>query len=124
MGEERDEFPVGMRVLAVDDDPTCLKVLDAMLHQCKYHGLFDFSLCFLLFVQSLVLFIQFYSMWVFGLHLISCWEIGKWFVHFDEFYLSTVGKNVFFGGINLSSPILFIAVLSLEFVIWVSVDLC
>ncbi|ONK59558.1 uncharacterized protein A4U43_C08F7700 [Asparagus officinalis] len=37
MGEERDEFPVGMRVLAVDDDQTCLKVLEAMLRQCKYH---------------------------------------------------------------------------------------
>lgn len=39
MGDERDVFPVGMRVLAVDDDPTCLKVLEAMLRQCKYHGL-------------------------------------------------------------------------------------
>ena len=23
----KDQFPVGMRVIAVDDDPTCLKVL-------------------------------------------------------------------------------------------------
>lgn len=33
----RDQFPVGMRVLAVDDDPTCLKVLETLLHRCQYH---------------------------------------------------------------------------------------
>ncbi|KAI5441122.1 two-component response regulator ORR24 [Lathyrus oleraceus] len=32
-----DRFPVGMRVLAVDDNPTCLMVLDKLLRQCKYH---------------------------------------------------------------------------------------
>uniref|UniRef100_A0ACD6AEC7 Uncharacterized protein n=1 Tax=Avena sativa TaxID=4498 RepID=A0ACD6AEC7_AVESA len=34
---ERDQFPVGMRVLAVDDDPVCLKVLEALLRRCQYH---------------------------------------------------------------------------------------
>jgi two-component response regulator ARR-B family len=33
-----DRFPVGMRVLAVDDNPTCLKVLAKLLSECKYHG--------------------------------------------------------------------------------------
>ncbi|XP_062218405.1 two-component response regulator ORR24-like [Phragmites australis] len=33
----RDQFPVGMRVLAVDDDPTCLKVLESLLLRCQYH---------------------------------------------------------------------------------------
>nr|CAD1831933.1 unnamed protein product [Ananas comosus var. bracteatus] len=32
-----DQFPVGMRVLAVDDDPTCLKLLETLLIRCKYH---------------------------------------------------------------------------------------
>ncbi|XP_027368781.1 two-component response regulator ARR12-like [Abrus precatorius] len=32
-----DRFPVGMRVLAVDDDRTCLKVLENLLRQCKYN---------------------------------------------------------------------------------------
>ncbi|XP_019453317.1 PREDICTED: two-component response regulator ARR12-like isoform X1 [Lupinus angustifolius] len=32
-----DRFPVGMRVLAVDDDRTCLKVLENMLRSCQYH---------------------------------------------------------------------------------------
>jgi hypothetical protein len=27
-----------MRVLAVDDDPVCLKVLEALLRRCQYHG--------------------------------------------------------------------------------------
>ncbi|OMO90950.1 hypothetical protein COLO4_18766 [Corchorus olitorius] len=33
----RDLFPVGMRVLAVDDDPICLKVLENLLRKCQYH---------------------------------------------------------------------------------------
>ena len=37
-GGGRDQFPVGMRVLAVDDDPTCLKVLENLLRRCQYHG--------------------------------------------------------------------------------------
>lgn len=53
MGEERDEFPVGMRVLAVDDDLTCLKVLEGMLRQCKYHG------------STLVSYIKFVTLFVF-----------------------------------------------------------
>ncbi|KAK7411608.1 hypothetical protein VNO78_03043 [Psophocarpus tetragonolobus] len=32
-----DPFPVGMRVLAVDDDPICLKVLETLLRKCQYH---------------------------------------------------------------------------------------
>ncbi|PKA48280.1 Two-component response regulator ARR12 [Apostasia shenzhenica] len=32
-----DQFPIGMRVLAVDDDPICLKVLETLLLRCKYH---------------------------------------------------------------------------------------
>ncbi|KAK9275968.1 hypothetical protein L1049_023244 [Liquidambar formosana] len=39
IGEEatEDRFPVGMRVLAVDDDPICLRVLDGLLRKCQYH---------------------------------------------------------------------------------------
>ncbi|OEL33659.1 Two-component response regulator ORR23, partial [Dichanthelium oligosanthes] len=36
-GRVRDQFPVGMRVLAVDDDPVCLKVLETLLRRCQYH---------------------------------------------------------------------------------------
>ncbi|RHN49567.1 putative response regulator and transcription factor RR-A-type family [Medicago truncatula] len=32
-----DKFPIGMRVLAVDDDRTCLKVLERLLQRCQYH---------------------------------------------------------------------------------------
>nr|QUV77618.1 two-component response regulator ARR0 [Lilium lancifolium] len=31
-----DQFPVGMRVLAVDDDPVCLRLLDTLLRRCQY----------------------------------------------------------------------------------------
>ncbi|KAM0930444.1 hypothetical protein ACQ4PT_001121 [Festuca glaucescens] len=33
---EEDNFPEGLRVLAVDDDLVCLRVLEAVLRQCKY----------------------------------------------------------------------------------------
>lgn len=36
-------FPVGMRVLAVDDDPTCLLVLGNLLRQCDYRGIGFFN---------------------------------------------------------------------------------
>ncbi|XP_010429508.1 PREDICTED: two-component response regulator ARR12-like [Camelina sativa] len=35
--EALDQFPVGMRVLAVDDDQTCLKILETLLRRCHYH---------------------------------------------------------------------------------------
>jgi hypothetical protein len=35
-----DEFPAGLRVLVVDDDPICLMILERMLRQCSYQGLF------------------------------------------------------------------------------------
>ncbi|KAM7472950.1 hypothetical protein LguiA_011133 [Lonicera macranthoides] len=36
LGVEIDNFPVGMRILAVDDDPTCLMLLDGLLRKCQY----------------------------------------------------------------------------------------
>lgn len=33
---EDEKFPVGMRVLAVDDDRACLKVLEQLLKKCQY----------------------------------------------------------------------------------------
>ncbi|XP_010539470.1 PREDICTED: two-component response regulator ARR18-like [Tarenaya hassleriana] len=33
----KEQFPVGMRVLAVDDNPTCLRKLEELLLSCKYH---------------------------------------------------------------------------------------
>ncbi|CAA0806510.1 Two-component response regulator ARR12 [Striga hermonthica] len=32
-----ENFPVGLRVLAVDDDPICLKLLETLLRKCQYH---------------------------------------------------------------------------------------
>lgn len=37
---EMDRFPDGMRVLAVDDDVTYLKILEASLRKCNYEGMF------------------------------------------------------------------------------------
>ncbi|PIN08797.1 hypothetical protein CDL12_18616 [Handroanthus impetiginosus] len=31
-----DQFPAGLRVLVVDDDPTCLRILEQMLRTCQY----------------------------------------------------------------------------------------
>ncbi|XP_010665924.2 two-component response regulator ORR24 isoform X2 [Beta vulgaris subsp. vulgaris] len=35
--ESHDQFPVGMRVLAVDDNPICLRLLETLLRKCQYH---------------------------------------------------------------------------------------
>ncbi|XP_039683965.1 two-component response regulator ORR23 [Medicago truncatula] len=32
-----DEFRIGMHILAVDDDRTCLKILGRLLESCQYH---------------------------------------------------------------------------------------
>ncbi|KAF8398931.1 hypothetical protein HHK36_014796 [Tetracentron sinense] len=32
-----EQFPLGMRVLVVDDDPACLRILEQMLRKCMYH---------------------------------------------------------------------------------------
>ncbi|XP_050232553.1 two-component response regulator ORR21 [Mercurialis annua] len=32
-----NQFPVGLRVLVVDDDTTCLRILEQMLRRCRYH---------------------------------------------------------------------------------------
>lgn len=34
----KNEFPLGMRVLAVDDDRACLRMLETLLGQCGYRG--------------------------------------------------------------------------------------
>jgi hypothetical protein len=34
-----DQFPAGLRVLVVDDDPTCLVILEKMLRTCLYKGI-------------------------------------------------------------------------------------
>jgi two-component response regulator (ARR-B family) len=33
-----DQFPAGLRVLVVDDDVTCLRILEQMLLRCRYYG--------------------------------------------------------------------------------------
>ncbi|XP_024986154.1 two-component response regulator ARR2-like isoform X2 [Cynara cardunculus var. scolymus] len=33
-----DQFPAGLRVLVVDDDPTCLMILEKMLKNCNYEA--------------------------------------------------------------------------------------
>ncbi|KAF9673211.1 hypothetical protein SADUNF_Sadunf10G0000700 [Salix dunnii] len=41
-GGVSDQFPAGLRVLVVDDDPTCLVILEKMLRTCLYEDLFEF----------------------------------------------------------------------------------
>ena len=35
-----DKFPIGMRVLVVEDDLTYLNILEELLKKCEYHGTF------------------------------------------------------------------------------------
>jgi hypothetical protein len=43
-GGVSDQFPAGLRVLVVDDDPTCLVILEKMLRTCRYEGIYG-DLC-------------------------------------------------------------------------------
>jgi hypothetical protein len=54
-----DRFPEGMRVLAVDDNPLCLKYLEFTLRQCHYEGLFLVLLLF--YYSSHIVFLSCYS---------------------------------------------------------------
>lgn len=63
-------FPSGLRVLVVDDDPTCLMILERMLRTCLYEGssnqkqdllflffclvFFPFVLCFFIYLKNLI----------------------------------------------------------------------
>ena len=38
-GDGWDEFLSGLKVMVVDDDPLCLKVVEHMLRRCSYTGL-------------------------------------------------------------------------------------
>lgn len=42
------EFPAGLRVLLVDDDATCLKIIEMMLRKCHYDGTICPRVCRLL----------------------------------------------------------------------------
>lgn len=35
-----DQFPIGMRVLVVEQDILCLKNLERLLQECQYNGMF------------------------------------------------------------------------------------
>lgn len=41
-----DQFPAGLRVMVVDDDTTCLSILEKMLRRCLYQGSLLISLSF------------------------------------------------------------------------------
>ena len=58
-----DQFPAGLRVLVVDDDPTCLVILEKMLRTCLYEGIFSLVslFCFYSNYSSLPLFLLFFN---------------------------------------------------------------
>lgn len=35
----KDLFPNGLKILVVDDDESCLRLLDVMLKKCEYSGI-------------------------------------------------------------------------------------
>lgn len=49
-----DQFPVGMRVLAIDANFVCLKYLVTVLQQCRYKGFSFFPFSNYLFASSLL----------------------------------------------------------------------
>jgi hypothetical protein len=35
---EDPRFPAGLRVIVVDDNPLCLRIVEKMLQRCQYEG--------------------------------------------------------------------------------------
>ena len=73
-----DQFPAGLRVLLVDDDPTCLMILEKMLRTCFYEGTIHkflalWSYFFLGF--SLVLRFDYYQDMIFVFALSILWHL-------------------------------------------------
>lgn len=58
-----DKFPAGLRVMVVDDDPTCLRILERMLRACLYEGAYSLSF-FLLGTQKRNAICLFFSMFM------------------------------------------------------------
>ena len=50
-----DTFPAGLRVLAVDDDSVCLKILERQLKYCNYNGVCSCLLSRPYFPDSIVI---------------------------------------------------------------------
>lgn len=69
MDDLRDQFPKGMRVLAVDDDQTCLMILETLLRRCQYHGLFP--LFELLLLLTLIVMSGIWEFWFCDLFLFA-----------------------------------------------------
>ncbi|RDX74874.1 Two-component response regulator ORR24, partial [Mucuna pruriens] len=44
------QFPAGLRILVVDNDPTILEIIKQICFQCHYHERFDLDDCFYLAV--------------------------------------------------------------------------
>lgn len=53
-----NSFPFGLHVLVVDDDPTCLKVVEKMLTKCRYKGM-GVQMVFFLFLDLVLEFCNF-----------------------------------------------------------------
>lgn len=80
-----DQFPAGLRVLVVDDDPTCLRILEKMLQNCCYAGLFNSNFFFLLSFLGSLLFVFSFPFLGFRLH-VFCFVIV--IIHTVQFHRS------------------------------------
>ncbi|KAK9115118.1 hypothetical protein Syun_021915 [Stephania yunnanensis] len=107
-----DEFPVGLRVLVVDDDTVCLKILEQMLRQCSYHVPMPFGVklytCELKVAEAGTISILMRSMdrdkGVGGPNTEECWVHRNWFNHLIALKLLTFLSIVAFPKLN-SDPI-------------------
>lgn len=77
-------FPYGLRILVVDDDPTCLMIVEKMLKKCKYEGIrIQMSWIFFPFFFSVFLTLK-DSSWLdpfhSGVYFFICWGCDGGFV--------------------------------------------
>ena len=93
----RDQFLIGMRVLAVDDDSTCLLLLETLLRQCQYYGwflilVFGFVFKFMIWVLS------FLNLYIYILDSKQNFDL-----HLGSFIINHVIMFIYFSCVKFSS---------------------
>lgn len=91
-----DQFPAGLRVLVVDDDLTCLRILEKMLKNCLYEGITSSFSIFMPIVCTDLFFLGWLSIW----WLVSGFSSVSWFLSWRCCLLLYGLKNSLFFWLN------------------------
>lgn len=91
-----DQFPAGLRVLVVDDDPICLLILEKMLKKCLYEGTLEHTNILVNFSSQNCSFLDFFIFFI--LQLLWFFGGSNLYFNFSGFcmivHMSDLGLNI------------------------------